>query len=375
MNTEFEPARLSDVEELLALFRLQYGDSYPLPSGTDAEAMAAAIANPIPSWLVYRDNGRIITTIMAEIATEDRLARTQSLIVHPDARGRGLARKAVGALADMLLSSGHIDSAYGKSRTSSTAAQRMMLSNGFAAMGIFPNAHKIDSQETVLLTVKHADGVLEQRQAVHKVPAELERLVTAVENSLGMPVRPEFVPATEYDTRRGDTEFELLDAPHFVSRTFDNQVLDPYRRFYPLHKPNMLITDADGAFDVYARLTKHDGYGTIIGATPSGLAIAPHLGQIVAKLNDAGAAYVETIAPLSAFEELSALLAHGFLPAAMYPAMRREGELFQDYVVMARTMQPLDFRGLAIDEAFRPFTEQYIDLWSQRHLDTSGVFR
>ncbi|MFD8500920.1 GNAT family N-acetyltransferase [Amycolatopsis sp. NPDC059657] len=375
MSTEFEPARLDDVEELLALFRLQYGDSYPLPSGNDPEMMAAAIANPVPSWLVARDNGRIITTIMAEIAAEDRIARTQSLIVHPDARGRGMARKAVGALADLLLTSGHIDSAYGKSRTSSTAAQRMMLSNDFTALGIFPNAHKFDSQETVLLTVKHAEGVLDRREPVHKVPAELERLVTAVEHSVGMPVRPEFVPATEYPVTGSDVELELLDAPHFVARTFDAQVRDPYRRYYPLHTPNMLLTDAQGTFELYARLTKHDGYGTMIAGTPNGLAVVPHLGQIVRKLSEAGAAYLETIVPLCAFEELSALLAHGFLPAAMYPAMRRDGGLFQDYVVMARTMQPLDFRGLKIDEAFRPYAEQYIDLWTQRHLNTSGVFR
>ena len=55
--------------------------------------------------------------------------------------------------------------------------------------------------------------------------------------------------------------------------------------------------------------------------------------------------------------------------------MRRDGECYRDYVVMARTMQPLDFQGLSIDAAFRPFIDQYIDLWTNKYLDTRRVFR
>lgn len=87
-----------------------------------------------------------------------------------------------------------------------------------------------------------------------------------------------------------------------------------------------------------------------------------------------GAPHVETLVPLHEFDELSALLAFGFLPVALYPAMRKDGEVYHDYVVMVHTPQPPDFRGLAIDEAFRPFTEQYIELWTQKFLNTNGVF-
>jgi hypothetical protein len=137
----------------------------------------------------------------------------------------------------------------------------------------------------------------------------------------------------------------------------------------------VMLTDTEAGYELYAHLSPSDGYCTLVGAAPTPLAVADHLDRIIAQLNNFGAYYVESLVPMDAFEELTALLGNGFLPVAAYPAMRRDGELFRDYVVMARTMQPLDFRGLAIDNAFRPFTEQYIDLWKQQYLNTHGVFR
>ncbi|NBH06074.1 GNAT family N-acetyltransferase [Amycolatopsis sp. SID8362] len=375
MTAEFEPARTDDVEELHSLFHTVYGGNYAMPYGTDKDVMAAEIAADTTTWLVHRARGRIVATVLAQVAPQDRMAKMQGLVVHPEARGNSLARSAVGALSEDLLADDGIDSAYGTARTIGTAPQRIMLANGFHGLGILPNIRKAGRHETMALLLRHREGVLELRSPVDRVPAALRRIVLAVERTIGLPKLPEFVPANEYAEFASDAKIELVDAPSFVRRTFDLQVRDPYRRFYPFHQPNVLLTEESGAFDLYAHMSRRDGYCTIVGATPSGLALAPHLEPLITLLNASGALYLETIVPLHAFEELSALLAHGFLPAAMYPAMRREDRVFHDYVVMTRTMEPLDFRGLAIDKAFRPYVEQYIDLWTQRHLDTSGVFR
>ncbi|OZM74582.1 GNAT family N-acetyltransferase [Amycolatopsis antarctica] len=363
----------------MELYRRVYGRGYALPLGTDPQVMAREIASANTTWLVAHDSSRrLIASIVATTSPGDRLAKMQGLVVDPASRGSGIAQEAVSSLSDLLLADGTVDSVYATARTTATAPQRICLRSGFRALGIFPNLRKAAKHETMVLLARHQDGVLDRRHPVDRVPAGLGPIVEALDTVAGLPARPELVPDEVPEPRSefaSTDEIELIGAERFVLRRFDEMVTDPSRRFYPFHKPDVMLAGPDGLYEVYAHLSRADGYCTLIGAAPDARVVSRHLDQIIARLNDFGAFYIETLVPLYAFDELSSLLSFGFLPAAVYPAMRRDGELFHDYVVMARTMQPLDFRGLAIDAAFRPFTEQYIALWTQMYLNTHGVFR
>jgi len=378
LGAVFRQACVGDVDELLHLYRKVYGRGYALPLGTDPQVMAREIASEDTTWLVAREPaGAAVASIVATRAPADRLAKMQGLVVDPSSRGSGIAQEAVRTLSDLLLSDGRVDSVYATARTTATAPQRVCLRSGFRGLGIFPNLRKAAKHETMVLLARHQEGVLEQRHPVERVPASLGPIIEALDAVAGLPMRPELVPDPTLEPPGevpSTDEIELIGAERFVLRRFDEMVTDPSRRFYPFHKPNVMLAGPDGAYEVYAHLSRADGYCTLIGTAPDALVVTRHLDQIIARLNDFGAFYVETLVPLNAFAELSSLLSFGFLPAAVYPAMRRDGDSFHDYVVMARTMQPLDFRGLAIDVAFRPFTEQYIALWTQMYLNTHGVF-
>ncbi|KAA2250975.1 N-acetyltransferase [Solihabitans fulvus] len=387
MEPVFDHAGLDDVDELIGLYRRVYGRSYALPLGTDPEVMAAEIAAPGTTWLVVREpvGRRVVGSIVATVDPADRLGKLQGLVVHPDCRGGGLAHRAIELVSELLLAEDQpVDSIYATARTTSTVPQRVCLRNGFRALGIFPNLRKAARHETMVLLARYRDGVLDRRHLVPSVPAGLAGLVESLDGTVGWSTRPEIVAEPVAPQPRpavsGHT-IELVDAPRFVLGRFHEVVTDPVRRFYPFHEPNVLLASADpansadSAYEVYAHLSRSDGYCALIGASPGLLAVADHLDELMARLGEFGASYVETLLPMDCHDELSLLLAHGFLPAAAYPAMRRDGELFRDYVVMARTTAPLDFRGLAIDEAFRPYAEQYIDLWKQKYLNTHGVFR
>ncbi|AHH96393.1 hypothetical protein GCM10010174_76050 [Kutzneria viridogrisea] len=376
MDAVFRRARLEDIDQLLTLYRHVYGKDYKLPLGTDPVVMAAEITRPTTTWLVAEQpgSGRIVASIMATVEPADRLGKLQGLVVHRDCRGTGIAHEAVRQLSETLLSEQRhqVDSVYATARTTATAPQRICLRNGFRPLGMLPNLRKAARQETMVLLAKHREGVLERRHPVPRIPAALANLVSALD---GPDRLPELVDAVPAPAPGRSVPAELVDAPQFVLRRFREVVTDPTRRFYPFHSPNVLVAAEDGSYELYAHLSRCDGYCTLIGAAPSALALADHLESLIEQLAGLGAGYVETLLPLDCLEELNLLLAHGFLPAAAYPAMRRDGEGFRDYVVMARTMQPLDFRGLAIDETFRPFTEQYVDLWKRRYLDTGAVYR
>ncbi|SDM84902.1 hypothetical protein SAMN04489726_3660 [Allokutzneria albata] len=372
----FDRARVDDIDELLRLYRRVYGAAYALPLGTEPAVMAREITSDLTTWMVAREpGGGLVASIVGNVDPADRLGKMQGLVVDPACRGAGIAQQAVGSMSDEMLADGRIDSVYATARTTSTSPQRICLRSGFRALGFFPNLRKAAKHETMVLLARHRDGVLERRHPVDRVPAGLGPIVAALDTAVGMPVRPELVPEQETPSEQARSSgVELINAPEFVLRRFA-EVMEPDRAFYPFHKPNMLLAATDGSYEVYTHLSISDGYCTLIGAAPDPMAVGPHMDQLIGQLGNFGAFYVETLVPLHAFDELSSLLAHGFLPAAVYPAMRRDGELFRDYVVMARTMQPLDFRGLAIDAAFRPFVEQYIDLWKQKYLNTIGVYR
>ncbi|GAA1243417.1 hypothetical protein GCM10009665_37830 [Kitasatospora nipponensis] len=384
MTHQFTAVQPSDINGLLTLYRQVYGSSYALPIGTDPEVMAREMASPRTTWLAAREaqSGRIVGSIIGTIDPQERLGKLQGLVIHPDARGSGLAHQAVRRLSDLLLEGEQgADSVYATARTNSTAPQRVCLSAGFRALGIFPNLRKAERHETMVLLAKHRAGVLERRLPVERVPAGLGDLVRALHEAVALPEQPlpelvdEPLPARRGAGRPGGAAMELVDAPQFVLRRMSEQLPDPEQRFYPFHAPNVLLATADGAHEVYAQLNRSDGYCALIGAAPGLAALGEGFETLINRLAEDGALHIEALLPLDGYEDLRLLLAHGFLPAAAYPAMRRQGEGWRDYVVMARSLQPLDFRGLSIDAAFQPFTEQYIELWKQQYLNTHGVFQ
>ncbi|WP_042377578.1 GNAT family N-acetyltransferase [Streptacidiphilus melanogenes] len=381
MAAQFRAACTDDIDELLTLYRAVYGSSYTLPLGTDREVMAREIDSPTTTWLVARTGPQqqLVASILGTVSPQERLGKLQGLAVHPDARGGGIAREAVRELSDRLLDEETVDSVYATARTNSTAPQRICLQSGFRALGVFPNLRKSDRHETMVLLARHRPGVLEQRLPVPRVPAGLGGLVEAVHETVGLPDAPR--PLVDERTSpdpvgpAAASGFELVDAPAFVKRRFAEAVPDPEARFYPFHTPNVLLTAEDGGFEVYAQLNRGDGYCALVATAPGLSERGRDLDAVISTLSDHGALHIEMLLPLDAYADLTLLLGNGFLPAAAYPAMRREGEGYRDYVVMARTMKPLDFRGLAIDAAFRPFTEQYIELWKQQYLNTHGIFQ
>jgi hypothetical protein len=385
LAAQFRAACTDDVDELLTLYRAVYGSSYTLPLGTDREVMAREIESPTTTWLVARQHARgpLSASILGTVSPQERLGKLQGLAVHPDARGAGMAGQAVRELSDRLLDERQVDSVYATARTNSTAPQRICLQNGFRALGVFPNLRKSDRHETMVLLARHRPGVLERRLAVPRVPAGLGGLVDALHQAVGQAEasRPRVdqrpVSASSEQGAAPDPEapsFEVVDAPAFVRRRLATAVPDPADRFYPFHSPNVLLSAADGGFEVYAQLNRSDGYCALVATAPGLAERGGDLDAVISALSDQGALHIEMLLPLDHYANLDLLLGNGFLPAAAYPAMRREGAGYRDYVVMARSMKPLDFRGLAIDAAFRPFTEQYIELWKHQYLNTHGIF-
>ncbi|MFF9869627.1 GNAT family N-acetyltransferase [Streptomyces sp. NPDC013953] len=376
MNALIAPARASDIAELRQLYYAVYGPHYPTALGTDPAAMARLIQDPHSLWLVARcpDTGALAASAAVHGEPGSGIGRLEGLAVHPDHRSGGLAARLTEALCAGTLDAGRLDSVYATVRTVSAGPQRAVARNGFRPLGILPNAVDLSSRESLALYARHRPGVLERRFPVPEVPAPLLPLLRTVERGLGVRYDGTRAVAPAPVTGDGAAEhLEMIEAPAFVRRRFRERFPDAGGWFYPLHTPNALLTPEDGRFEVYAYLNRTGRYCSLVAAHPDPAAAAGYLEPVTRALTRAGAGYVEALVPLSHHAALSAFLAQGFVAGALYPAMRREGDGFHDYVVLSRSTERIDFRDVVVEPALQPYLDCYSSAWASTYLPTLEV--
>lgn len=371
-----ERAAPADIAELRQLYYAVYGPHYPTALGTDPAEMARLIQDPHTLWLIARcpRTGALAGSAAVHSEPGSRIGRLEGLAVHPDQRGSGLAGRLTEALCARVFTAGSLDSVYATVRTVSAGPQRVVARNGFSPLGILPNAVDLSSRESLALYARHSPGVLDRRAPVAEVPACLAPLLRTVEASLGVSYAATRATAPRPAPAQPATApLEMIDAPAFVRRRFRERFPDTGRWFYPLHTPNILLTPDDGSLEVYAYLNRTGGYCALVTAHPDPAAAAGWLEPVTRTLTRAGAGYVEALVPLEHHAALSAFATQGFIAGALYPAMRRDGDGFHDYVVMSRTTEHIDFRGVVVDAPLQPFLDSYVSAWASTYLPVREV--
>jgi GNAT superfamily N-acetyltransferase len=378
MSLVIESPHLSDIEELLRLYLLIYGRNYPIVYGSDEEAMANAIESDNHQWLIMRDqtNGLIVGSIVFELDRVNKLGKVSAMVVHPEYQGAGIASQLV-SYGDRLISpDGPLNSLYTTARTQSIGPQLVFLREGYLPLGIFPNAHKLRWRETTTLLAKFKPGVLARRAHTPTLPEKVLPLYTVLHQKFPDLEIPNTAWSPEKPFRRlsrQDASFEAIFAPQYVLRRFKEQV-SPSDQFYPFHLPNLLLVETGGTIEVFAYVNKADGYCTLIYCNRPTYQIEEFWPAMIEELHALGVTYVEVLIGADRFDSLETLLRMQFLPSALYPAMREEEGRTYDYVIMTHTIEPLDFRGMAIEQTFKPYVDQYVALWKQMHLDSLEVF-
>jgi len=378
MDLIIQKASLDDVDELLGLYIAVYGPDYPLEVGTNRAIMQEALRDTSEVlWLIMRDTERdvIAASVIFEMDLSLRIGKVMGAVVANGYRGQKVATKLINyGIQVVLESKKQVNSLYATARTVDISSQAMLLNSGFLPLGIFPNARKIKSYETLTLLGMFSSGVLEKRSAIDKVPERLLPIVEICNKQIGHDhdkIESYSCPSLPVEVDIED-DFEFIFAPQFVEKRFEEIFSDDEESlFYPFHKPNLIISSVNTDLEIYASFNKKDHYCVLITANESIRSLQGKFKKLMFSMKEHGIYYVETLIRIDYFESICFLLDNRFLPSAVYPAMREEEGKLHDYVLLTRTMVPLDFSDAKIHEAFKPYVNQYVKQWL--HLNLSIV--
>ncbi|MFI9809182.1 GNAT family N-acetyltransferase [Streptomyces sp. NPDC052301] len=378
MNIVLSPAVVQDIALLRQLYFDVYGHGYPVPLGSDPAVMRRLITDGTAHWLTARTPaGALVGSAVVQTDPGSRIGKLLGLAVHPGHRGGGLASRLTGAVCDEAFATGRLDSVYATVRVVTEGPQHVVVRNGFRPLGLLPNAVEVEGCETLALFARYADGVLARRAAVPHVPERLAALLSAARVGVGI----DYADSTRVPARPapratpGAEPIELISAPAFVRRRFLEHFPDAGDRFFPLHTPNALLVAADGGFEAYAELDRVAGSCALVAVHPRPAAVSGALETLMTTVTRAGADYAETLLPLADTEALDVFLASGFVPSAVYPAMRRIGDRLHDYVVLSRTSRQIDFRTTAVSPLLQPYLGAYLSAWTSTYLPLHEVSR
>jgi N-acetylglutamate synthase-like GNAT family acetyltransferase len=379
-NEIIEKAQVSDVDEIINLYRLVYGRKYPISYGTDPDLLARAITNDKSHMvLVARDLGKkvIMGALIVEIDLDNKIGKLLGLVVHPTFQKNKIGNQLVVYVDEHFLEKEtELNSLYATTRTVTVGPQRVFIKNHYLPLGIFPNAHRLHQYETVTLFAKFRKGLLEKRLPPPEVSSSLLPMYQILQNlvpDLSLPKSLEEIALPAPSEEGVDWDFEIIRAPNYVYRKFLETFPDSKDRFFPFHTPNMLIAEKKGRIEIFAYFSKRDGYCTLIKATKPISELNGKLTSLYMQLDDIGVSYIEVLVNVVKYTSIETLLGGQFVPSAIYPAMREVDGIYEDYIVMSRTMEPLNFKGMAVISHFKPFIDLYVDTWKKINLDTIEV--
>ncbi|KIE23275.1 hypothetical protein LK08_30820 [Streptomyces sp. MUSC 125] len=378
MNAVLSPASVQDIAELRQLYFEVYGHGYPVPLGSDPAVMRRLITDGTAHWFTARTGGGdLVGSAVVQTDPGSCIGKLVGLAVHPGHRGGGLASRLTGAVCEEAFATGRLDSVYTTVRVVTEGPQRVVVHNGFRPLGLLPNAVEVEGCESLALFARYADGVLDRRTPAGHVPEALSALLAAASAVTGIDCTGTgFLPGHRVaPSAAGTAPVELIEAPAFVRRRFLERFPDAEDRFFPLHTPNALLVAADGGFEAYADLDPVAGSCALVAVHPHPAAVTGALEAVMTAVTRAGADYAETLLPLADTEALEVFLGSGFVPSAVYPAMRRIRDRFHDYVVLSRTSRQIDFRTTAVSPLLQPYLDAYLTTWTATYLPVHEVPR
>jgi N-acetylglutamate synthase-like GNAT family acetyltransferase len=146
------PIQETDIEAVIHLFRLNYGDDYALPEFYDPQWVKRGVYSDHILWLVIEDEGRIVASgacILNFGDYNDQIGEIGRLVVDPSVGGKGLGRAMLTALVDA--SDDRVEFAFAEARTTHPKTQKILDHLEMPPLGFLPMHYQMDWRESFVL--------------------------------------------------------------------------------------------------------------------------------------------------------------------------------------------------------------------------------
>jgi RimJ/RimL family protein N-acetyltransferase len=368
-------AKVQDMRRIQMLYAEVYGGSYSVPIVTDKEKMRRAIEDNEYYWLVAECQGRVVGSLVYALDLYYRNSKAFGAVVSQEFRKLDLAYTMMKlVLDDITHTKDLVDLVYATTRTANYAPQKLTESLGFIKLGIFPNTHKVQDNETHCLTGYFTEKALQRRRQRPRIIPEVEPFYDIVRRQINLD-KPQIKDVkgdySDHARKIPLLHFEAITAPEFVKnrwkKTRSNSFFEHI--FMPFHEPNLILITPDQGTEVYLTFNQKDKYSVVVGGVTNERSFAVVLESIAQKVSAMDMAYVEVIIDgYSPHIQRDALDAR-FIPSAYFPCAKRMGGKRYDCIVFSRTFDMLDFRNVKIISLYKNFLKEYLKLWRENYIE------
>lgn len=185
---DIRPVREEDIEAIINLFRVNYGDDYAIPEFYDPMWVKRGIYSDHIIWLVAEEAGRVVASgacILNAGDYNDNIGEIGRVVVDPNAGGKGLGRSLLQALIDA--SDERVEFAFAEARTTHPKTQKICERLGLVPLGFLPMAYSLAWRESFIIHGQlFGNGTLLREPGEVVVIPEVEPLARLSLKNLGL---------------------------------------------------------------------------------------------------------------------------------------------------------------------------------------------
>ena len=215
---KIRPVKRTDIPELIQLFKLNYGDDYPYHELENERLIERLINDKNIIWLVLDDDGIVASGALIQTNRRhgDQIGELARLVVHPEKKGQGLAKRIINAL--LIWSDSTVELAYATARTAHSLSQKLMDSANFAAVGFLPGHHVFgDGRESSVYYCRlYGNGKALRREDAPRLIPEIRSLALHALTTMGLPNGVSVLEDVPTERRPSIYQFRSLDRGSLV---------------------------------------------------------------------------------------------------------------------------------------------------------------
>ncbi len=178
-----------DVEEIINLFKSNYGEDYPITAFYDSEFIKRNIYSDNIIWLVLEEENQLAASgaiILNAGDYNDQIGEVGRLVVHKEMHGRNLGRRMIQALFEAADDT--VEFAFGEARTFHPISQKLMQEADFRCAGYVPGKYDLGThrEDIALYSNLYGNGPAMRRRQQPTVIEPAASLANHVLTSFGL---------------------------------------------------------------------------------------------------------------------------------------------------------------------------------------------